>query len=377
MGGELYETLALWSPAFGWNQAENNPVVGEYRAIGLDLQGANLAEAARLRAQLDTTRAILEGGDSGQIASLAKGQLVGDLQYAVIYSYLALNDVQDRIQSRLSGIVNYRLPSYGLFSTRLVTSYWFGLPRNVNFSGLNMDVDRLAVQNAAKNNDRQKVLDFMQASGIRASAMEHIVPEQMMSTENNSAQGISAVKALGIASAQGQKIWTITRDNLVEALSALNLSAQIENDIRNAVLAGKVATAHEQPVGFAGGTNTGYLLVDPETGSGAYLIAGGESGSEIFVAGVGILAIGLIGIAGAAYGVLIAPIFLAMVISLALHIILLELLFNDNLSWDSARDQVLAILGIAASAIGFIVSVPITAFVLAVASIIFSVWSLL
>jgi hypothetical protein len=38
------------------------------------------------------------------------------------------------------------------------------------------------------------------------SAMEHLVPEMMFSTEENPAHGISAVKALQLAAAEGQKI---------------------------------------------------------------------------------------------------------------------------------------------------------------------------
>ena len=143
-----------------------------------------------------------------------------------------------------------------------------------------MDVDRLAVQGVAKDNDSQKRVNYVIAVGHRASAMEHIVPEQTFSTEANPTQGISAVKALALASAEGQRIWTITRDNLTEALAAINLGSDIETEIRHAVLAGKTATAHEQPVAFAGGTNIGYTLIDPETGSGGYLIAGGASGSS-------------------------------------------------------------------------------------------------
>lgn len=107
------------------------------------------------------------------------------------------------------------------------------------------------------------------------------MPERLFSTDEHQAQGISAVKALAIASAEGQRIWTITQDNLNEALSSINLSAEIETEIRNAILVGKVATAHEQPISFAGGTNTGYLLIDPLTGAGAYLIAGGQSGGVL------------------------------------------------------------------------------------------------
>jgi len=117
MGGELYETLALWSPSQGWQQAVNHPVAGEYRAIGLDLQGANPEEAARLQADVEATKAILESGDQGQLASLTKNEVVGDLLYSAIYSYLAQTYIQDQMQAQSSGIVNYRELSF--------TELWF------------------------------------------------------------------------------------------------------------------------------------------------------------------------------------------------------------------------------------------------------------
>ncbi len=291
MGGELYETLALWSPTFGWTQAINHPVAGEYRAIGLDLQGVNPEEAAKLQADVEATKAILTNGNTAQIEILTKNEIVGDLLYSAIYSYLIVNNIQDQLQAKASDIINYRLPSYGLFSIGLQTSYWFGLPRNVNISGLVMDVDRLAFQGVAKNNDSKKKTNFVLASGARASALEHLIPEKMFSTQENPAQGISAVKALSIANTEGQRIWTIDQNNLNEALDAINLSSEIENEIRNAVLAGKIATAHEKPINFAGGTNTGYLLIDPDTGAGAYLIAGGTNGGFITAFLITVLAV--------------------------------------------------------------------------------------
>ncbi len=206
--------------------------------------------------------------------------MVGDLLYATIYSYLALNDVHDQVQSRAAGVIDYRLPSYGIFSTRLQTNYWFGLPRNVSFNGLSMDVDHLATQSITKDNDWDRTVNFIRATGIRASVLEHLVPEQMFSTVDNPAQGISAVKTLAIASSEGQRIWTIDQTNLNTALAAINLDADIENEIRSAVNAGKVATAHDTPVAFAGSTVTGYLLIDPATGAGAYKTGSGANGSQ-------------------------------------------------------------------------------------------------
>ncbi len=278
MGGELYETLAVWSPDTGWKQAVNHPTAGEYRVIGVDLQGVNAEEATRIRTDFEATQEILNGTNQMPSELPSVHQITGDILHSVIYNYLAINDIQDQIEAQTSGIVKYRLPSYGLFTTNLQTSYFFGIPRNVDFSGVVMDVDRLAAQGVAKDNNSASFVSYLRSAGARASAMEHIIPEQMFSTQAEPAQGISAVKAIAIAAQQGQRIWTIDNSNLNEALSAINLGADIENEIKNAVNAGKIATAHELPIDFSGGTNSGYLLIDPQTGAGAYLIASGASG---------------------------------------------------------------------------------------------------
>lgn len=280
MGGELYEEMGVWSPKDGWETSINHPVAGSYRAIGLNLQGINPEQAARLKQQLDQTKAKLESEDGVQLATLTKHNMVGDLLYGTVFSYFALNDLQDQIAAQSSIMLSYRLPSYGTFSTNIQTQYWFGLPRNVSFAGLSMDIDHMKQHRISKTNNKQEAIAFSQSIGARMSAMEHLVPEQMFSTEENKAQGISAVKALAIASQQGQKIWTINKDNLNLALGRINLGVDAENDIRNAVNAGKIATAHEARINFNGWIGEGYILMDPNTGAGAYMISGGGNGSE-------------------------------------------------------------------------------------------------
>ena len=324
MGGELYETLGLWPPAFGWDQAVNHPMAGGYRAIGLDLQGASPEEAQRLQSQVENTKAILESGDEGQLATLTKNELVGDLFYATIYSYLALNDVQDQIQAKAAGVVNYRLPSFGLFGSVVVPSYWFGIPRNVSFGGMAMDVDRMAIQVTDKSNDAQRTIGFVQAMGLRSSAMEHLVPEQMFSTEDAPAQGISAVKALAIASAEGQKIWTIEQDNLEIALAAINLAPETEVEIRDAVNAGKIATAHESQIDFNGWVGEGYLLIDPETG--AYKIGGGGNGAFITISWGSTLVLFLLGAGALNIGILIVAL-----------LVFVNVISNLIIYWDSSN----------------------------------------
>jgi hypothetical protein len=144
-----------------------------------------------------------------------------------------------------------------------------------------MDVDHMSSIRVDKDNNRERWVAFNRATGARMSAMEHLVPEEMYSTEDNPAHGISAVKALRLAAAEGQKIWTITQSNLSQAMAALNLSSSVEADIRNAVRAGKEVTAHEDTINFHGRPSAGYMVIDPETGAGGYLIAGGENGGVL------------------------------------------------------------------------------------------------
>ncbi|QEY16797.1 hypothetical protein D0C16_12945 [Cellvibrio sp. KY-GH-1] len=89
----------------------------------MDLQGASPEQAARLKQQLEATKAKLESADDVQLATLTIHNLVGDLLYGTVFNYFALNDLQDQIAAQCSAIINYRLPSYGTFSTNLETQY--------------------------------------------------------------------------------------------------------------------------------------------------------------------------------------------------------------------------------------------------------------
>jgi ABC-type Zn uptake system ZnuABC Zn-binding protein ZnuA len=114
-----------------------------YQAIGLDLQGSSPEYAAKLQANLEATKAKLESANEAQLQTLTKQDLVGDTLEATIFSYFAMNNLQDDIAAQQADIISYRQPSYGKFSTSLTTSYWFGMPRNVSAAGLVMDVDRV------------------------------------------------------------------------------------------------------------------------------------------------------------------------------------------------------------------------------------------
>ncbi|QEI11601.1 transglutaminase-like domain-containing protein [Cellvibrio japonicus] len=319
MGGELYETMGLWSPKDSWESSVNHPIIGEYRAIGLNLQGIATHQVAKLKQDLENVKNKLQGSDADQLNSISRHELLGNLLFGTVLNYFALNDLQDRLAAQNSNMLTYRLPSYGTFSTVVSPQYWFGIPRNVGVGGLNMDIDHVKQHRVSKSNNNLDAITFSKNVGSRWSAMEHLVPEQMFGAESNNVQGVSAIKALTVASNQGQKIWTISKSNLGIALNRININAAAKNDIRNAVNAGKIATVHEGRVSVGNWIGEGYTLIDPKTGAGAYMISGGANGGFLSDEWSSYLTIGglLIGVAGLLFT---APllIFASAIISLVL-----------------------------------------------------------
>lgn len=277
MGAELHSEMGYWQPGQGWQTSENSPIAGEYRAIGLNLQGISQEQIAQTRTDLESTKAKL---DSGDFSGLTKQQGVGDVLYSTILSYLSLNDIQDEIAGRQRSSIGYRSPSYGLFKANLNPVYWYGVPREVKASGLGMDVDRMKNIRVDMNNNDEQWADFNRAQGARLSAMEHAVPQEIFSTSISSARSISSVKAIKIAQIEGQKIYTIDKDNLSSSLSSINFREEVEQEIQSAVNSGKRVTTHESEVKFSGKKYAGYIITDPKTGSGAFKIGGGENGSN-------------------------------------------------------------------------------------------------
>jgi hypothetical protein len=105
----------------------------------------------------------------------------------------------------------------------------------------------------------------------------------MFSTPTQRADGISAVKALQIASSQGQRIYHITSQNQAQVLPNLRLDGLAMTEITTALAAGKEVIAHTDRISVPGWTGEGYILFDPVTGDGAYKITGGANGGYIVV----------------------------------------------------------------------------------------------
>jgi hypothetical protein len=298
MGSELRQTSAYYNPGSRqWEEGEaNHPVAGEYHALGLDLQGVSASQLAALKTRLEQTKARLEQfqanpNDPTPIQALTKEDLSGDLLYSGILGYFASVDGSDQLAARANGhMVAYRLPSYGSFMAKAEPSHWFGIVRSVSFPGVVMDVDRVFMHAEAKDADPAKKLAYLRQVGAAGSAFEHAVPERLFADpakpldDPTQPQGISAVKALAIAAGQGQRIYTLNQQNQAYhagIVAGLGTDAETKAEIANALNAGLEVTVHQADITAHGWTGSGYIVLDPETGAGAYKIAGGANGAAL------------------------------------------------------------------------------------------------
>jgi len=297
LGEALKTRLGFIKPQSSYKFTENNLTAGQYKAIGIDMQGISPQQLENLQAKLQTTESAL---DANNTASLTKHDVVGNILQAGIQGYLAMTYATDRIAGQSAGVAYHRQPSYGTFSTHMEVSYLLtGAPNNVTFSGVVMDVDRLNNNVEEKQNCYEGWVAFNRASGMRNSAYEHQIPEQLFSTETEQAEGVSTAKALAIAMAQGQKIYTLTQNNEAQ-LANITIEQGARNEILSALNAGLEVTVHESPITVNGWSGSGYTIIDAEYGVGAYKISGGGSGGVLIL--LGFVALAILALSGFAFG---------------------------------------------------------------------------
>jgi hypothetical protein len=277
MGQELSSTTGITRMTSGWHLAHNKPIAGEFYAFGIDGQGISAKQLETVKARMETVKTKLE---NQQFEGLTKDDLIGNMLHAGALSYFAANDAYLKMLNKGEQALAYRQPSFGTFSTSLDTVYSFGVPRQVDMSGIMVDMDAVTQSLWTKNNDAQMAKTIVQQVGMMTSTWEHQIPEMLFTSEEHPGEAVSAVKALALASAEGQQIYQITSENVNTVLPVLNISVDVKDEIRASVAVGKVATVSQNNITVGEWTGVGYIITDPETGAGAYRISGGDNGGE-------------------------------------------------------------------------------------------------
>ena len=277
LGDSLTIREAMYQPNKGWTGKDNTFTAGDYQAVAVIGTSNSLMDVDALKTDVQRTNAALQ---SGQFANLTKHDLVGALMQTALLSYFVQIHTQMRQRARGIGMAVYPLPSFGSISTHSRVSLLFGtVPTTITPSGIMADMDRIAWIGVEKDHHDGARKTYNEILGVMISRAESGVLEREFSNSDQQLHGISAVQALSIAAAQGQRIYTINPDNAAITMSQINLQPSVMQEIANAVNAGKSVTTSQSTIDYQGVATSGYIIIDPFTGAGAYKIANGEDGS--------------------------------------------------------------------------------------------------
>ncbi len=269
-------TMIFYDPSFPDGPIINNIDAGEFLVIGFNLGNIPQQLMLQLSERIKWIKGKFEAEDYDV---LTKKQLLGDVFFAAATTYHAELDVINSFKAKIAGINTIRLPSENMFFSNVNVSSLMGMPNSVKFGGLVMDVDRLSSVTKALNGDNIKAVKFTLSSGWMSSLLEHGVPERIFSSDNCPGEAISAIKALKIANDQGIPIYSISQSNSNTIIPQLQLNADVKTDIQNAVNTGYEVIVSKNNISFNDWTGCGYIITNPSTGAGAYMIGDGLNGS--------------------------------------------------------------------------------------------------
>ena len=284
LGTAMSLYTGLLDPSSGaWDNAPAAGVVaGEYEALAVDGAGIGATQLNTVAQRLAATQAALL---AKQYSSLTLDQVSGDLLYNTALGYFALGDAYASLYERASGVAAARLPSYARAVVETTAQFQNGVPVKVSFPGVALRVDRYTGSAVAVSDSTgasgapSAAVDYQRQSLDRGSAYAHLILEQLFGAAAQNMPGASAIRALTQSISNAQTIYLLNQGNVSTSLPLVQqLPAQTTTDIQNAVAAGLQAIVSQTGVTLGVWQGSGYILSDPQTGAGAYLVTGGDTG---------------------------------------------------------------------------------------------------
>jgi hypothetical protein len=272
-----------------------NVIAGSYLSIAAIVGSVSATALQQVKTDLEATQAALESDDPTLIDSLSREDVLGDMFHAGVLGYYAQYITLGYLAGLTQKAHHYLPAGTGSLGYEPKVDYFFGTPRAIEPGGIALNIPIVNVAKA-DGTDPETTKNYTLQIGMLSSALEHAVPEQMVADPDDPPDAISAVKALSKASAAGQRIYHLAQANQTSTLPNIHHDTQTLDEIRAALAIGKEVITHTDAVSVPGWSGAGYIILDPETGNGAYKISGGTNGGWQYL--VAAIIFGVLAIAG-------------------------------------------------------------------------------
>ncbi len=268
MGESLKLSLQFTTPGSFGDTIETEMAAGIYYNIALS--ALNVADRQALGG-LDNSENLIgtfyESINSGD-------DQIGKVLHNIGLQYFTQTNNASRLLEGVMHIYNTRAANAGFVSVSASYRELFGLTVSPPvISGLAIDIPRYIQSPFSITGDKEQEKAFTKIQGLNTSYFEHAIWESFSGIDS-----VSTVKLLQLANEAGLPIYTITSANIDGTLPLLNQGQQVKDDIRNLVAAGKEVTIPSKYTTRNEWTGTGFMVRNPDTGEGAYMISRGLAG---------------------------------------------------------------------------------------------------
>ncbi|TDX43024.1 hypothetical protein C7959_1693 [Orenia marismortui] len=232
-------------------------------------------DSEQLNEKLTALKETEQNLENENYDDLQSEALTGDTLHTIGLSYFAQLDMFNKLLAQKNKVKSTRITSASITAIDLNVSYMFGQPRTASSGGLSIDIDRdLHVSMGTEaDEDKDKVKAYNMVSGMISSYLEGSIFEQTFGGE-----AVSTMHILNHANQQGIPVYTINQDNVDSVLPQLEYDSAKKQEFRNLINNGKEITVPERDVTINGWNGTGYIVLNPDDGTGEYIISGGLSG---------------------------------------------------------------------------------------------------
>lgn len=254
-------------------------IAGDYSAFGLNLAKASLELLEKRAARLSENyfNAVEQDLGINFDPPVSTDEIVGEGLHQNLLAWWVERDFYTQTLALPQGIIEADAPSLGLSASPLSITRLFGVPFKGTYRGFILDIKRDVTLLGHKSGDQTAMKAHNEVSGIIGSSLESEIFNQLYTLNS---PPVSTAALLMESNRAGVPIYEITQSNMSQVLPLLQQSADFKTDVQNAVAAGKSVITSGRDVALGAYTGTGYIVLDPATGEGAYLISGGLAGGS-------------------------------------------------------------------------------------------------
>jgi transglutaminase-like putative cysteine protease len=260
MGTSQELTVDLISP-WSTDRATHALRAGDYCVIGLNAGTAGLNFDEEADADLSTVEKI-----------------ASEILNKLVLGYWMQNDMLFEAYARSFDVNVARYPSEGLATAPIDVEYSFGVPMRGSYSAMALDIQKDRWTITSRDGSADRKVKYNIVTGMLGSVLEGVVFDQLFPEDTE--LGISSIKLITVALQNEIKVHGIDKTNIDEILPKLQVDSLVSNEVNNAVNAGNVVIMPARTIEYGGWSGEGYIVLDAETGNGAYMLSSGMAGGR-------------------------------------------------------------------------------------------------